>query len=287
MPRRNVPRRWQTGLIEVGAGAYAYVQGGGTTGVSNGGLILGDEAAAAVDSLMLPRMTRAFRRAIRRASRLPVRHLINTHHHVDHIGGNQFFKSAEIIAHANCRDEMLRTGIPLERIRRLMPRFAEEMRGLTVVPPAVTFQDSLTLHLGDRAIELLYLGPAHTPGDALVYLPREKVLFAGDVAFHYVVPGPFDAHVSGWIRVCDRIAEMDVEVVVPGHGPVGDKALLREMRDYLALVRRQARRFYEQEMPAEEAARQLKVGGYYAQWANPERLPLLVQRLYMELRGEI
>jgi len=60
------------------------------------------------------------------------------------------------------------------------------------------------------------------------------VLFAGDIAFHYVVPGPFDCHVSGWIRVCDRAAELDVEVIVPGHGPIGAKSEMREMRDYLA-----------------------------------------------------
>ncbi len=107
------------------------------------------------------------------------------------------------------------------------------------------------------------------------------------LAFHYATPAAFDGHVSGCIRVCDRIAELEVETVVPGHGPIGTPKELREMRDYLALVRREARKSFQAGEPPDEAARKLKVGGYYAQWAGPERLPLLVQRLYMEFRGEM
>ncbi len=287
MPPRKVPKNWPTGMIEVAPGVFGYIQAGGVTGVSNGGLIVGDEGAIAVDALFVPSMTRRYLRAIRQASRQPVTHLINTHHHIDHIGGNQFFARSEIVAHVNAREEVIRFGLPLDLLRRFIPEFADEMEHITIAPPTLTYAGQMTLHQGDRVIELLYMGPAHTPGDTLVYLPREKVLFAGDVAFHYVVPGPFDCHVSGWIRVCDRAAGLDVDVIVPGHGPIGTKSEMREMRDYLALVRREARRSFAAGEPEEEAARKLKVGGFYARWANPERLPLLVQRLYMEFRGEM
>ncbi len=287
MVRRTVPKQWPTGLIEVAPSVFGYIQPGGVTGVSNGGLIVGGEGAIAVDALFVPRMTRAYLQAIRRATKKRVSHLINTHHHIDHIGGNQFFRSAQIVSHVNCRQEIIRFGLPLELLQRVIPQFAAEVAQIEITLPTLTYAGQMTLHLDDRPVELLYLGPAHTPGDTLVYLPREKVLFAGDIAFHYVVPGPFDCHVSGWIRVADRIADLDVETVVPGHGPIGTKRELREMRDYLALVRREARRSFQAGEPQDEAARKLKVGGYYTQWANPERLPLLVQRLYMEFRGEI
>ncbi len=287
MARRSVPKRWPSGLIEVAPGVYGYVQGGGVTGVSNGGLIVGDESAVAVDALFVPSMTRRYLRAIRKATKVPVSHLINTHHHVDHIGGNQLFPRSEIVSHVNAREEMIRFGMPVERLQAFIPEFAEEYPELRLVLPDTVYAGQMTLYQGDRAIELLYMGPAHTPGDTMVYLPREKVLFAGDVAFHYVVPGPFDCHVSGWIRVADRVADLDIEVIVPGHGPVGTKVELRQMRDYLALVRREARKAHRAGEPVTEAARKLNVGGYYTQWANPERLSLIVQRLYMEFEGEM
>lgn len=287
MATRNVPRKWPTGLVEVAPGVFGYVQAGGVTGVSNGGLIVGDEDAIAVDALFVPSMTRKYVRALKRATRKPLTHLINTHHHIDHIGGNQFFEKSQIISHINAREEMARFGIPLELLTRFIPAFAEEMKQLRLVLPQITYAGEMILHQGQRRIELLYLGPAHTPGDTLIYLPEEKVLFAGDVAFHYVVPGPFDCHVSGWIRVCDRIADLDVETIVPGHGPIGTKKELREMRDYLALLRRESRRSFQAGEPSQEAARKLKVGGFYTKWANPERLPMLVDRLYMEFRGEM
>ncbi len=282
-----MPKKWPTGLIEVAPNVFGYVQAGGVTGVSNGGLIVGDESAVAVDALMVPSMTRRYLRAIRRSTKKPISHLVNTHHHIDHIGGNQFFPRSQIVAHVNCREEMIRFGIPVERLKALIPDYAEEYDDLRLVLPDTVYAGQMTLYQGDRVIELLYMGPAHTPGDTMLYLPKEKVLFAGDVAFHYVVPGPFDCHVSGWISVADRAADLDAEVIVPGHGPIGTKKEMREMRDYLALVRREARKSYQAGEPPDEAARKLKMGGYYTQWANPERLPMIVQRLYMELQGDI
>ncbi len=287
MARRTGPKRWPTGLIEVAPNVFGYVQGSGVTGVSNGGLIVGDDAAIAIDALFVPSMTKRYLRAIRRATKKRVSHLINTHHHIDHTGGNQFFPHSEIVAHVNAREEMIRFGMPVERLQAFIPEFAEEYPDLRLVLPDTVYAGQMTMYQGDRAIELLYMGPAHTPGDTLIYLPREKVLFAGDVAFHYMAPGPFDCHVSGWIRVADRVADLDVEVIVPGHGPIGTKAELREMRDYLALVRREARKSHWAGEPVTEAARKLNVGGYYTQWANPERLSLIVQRLYMEFEGEM
>jgi cyclase len=284
--RRSAPREWRTGLIEVAPNIFGYVQAGGETGVSNGGLIVGEESAIAVDALFVPSMTKRWLKTIRGATKLPVSHLINTHHHIDHTGGNPYFAKSEIVAHVNARQEMIRFGMPAERLKAFIPAFAGEYDSMEVRLPDTVYAGQMTLYQGDRAVELLYMGPAHTPGDTLVYLPKEKVLFAGDVAFHYVSPGPFDCHVSGWIRVADRVADMDVDVIVPGHGPIGTKEDLREMRDYLALLRRQARSSYKAGEPISEAVSKVKIGRFAA-WAEAGRVPLLVQRLYMEFEGEI
>src|SRR3989304_4925406 len=108
MARRSVPRKWPAGMIEVAPGVFGYVQAGGVTGVSNGGLIVGDGGAP-------PRT--------------------NPPHHVDHIGGNQFFAKSEIVAHVNAREEVIRFGLPLDLLRRFIPEFAAEMERIVITPP--------------------------------------------------------------------------------------------------------------------------------------------------------
>lgn len=282
---KPVPQ-WPTEMREVADGVFAYVQATGGFCIANAGLIVGPEGAIAVDALFTPPMTRAFQEEIGRHTSRPVRQLINTHHHVDHTLGNEHFKGMDIIAHVRCREEILRVGVPRERLGAAAPHFAAEIAESQINPPNLTFADRMVLYLGDRRIELMHLGTGHTVDDVLVYLPAEKLLFAGDVAFHYVTPLAFEGHISGWIRVADAIEKMDVETIVPGHGPVGDKSDLREMRDYLALLRREARRGFNEGAPAEEVVRRVKLGRF-SLWNEAERIVPNIQRLYQEFRGEI
>jgi glyoxylase-like metal-dependent hydrolase (beta-lactamase superfamily II) len=126
---------------------------------------------------------------------------------------------------------------------------------------------------------------AHTVGDATVFLPRERILFAGDIAFHYVTPLAFQGHIGNWIKAATRLLAFEADVIVPGHGPVGTKKDLAHMRDYLTLVRREARKRFEVGMPAEEAARDVKLG-VYASWSDAERVLPNVLRCYQEFRNE-
>jgi glyoxylase-like metal-dependent hydrolase (beta-lactamase superfamily II) len=284
---RGIPETWRAGLIEVAPKVFAFVQATGETGISNAGLIVGSEAAIAVDALMVPSMTRRFVAAIKKATRKAVSHLINTHHHLDHTGGNRFFRAAAIISHAKCREALAPGFPPLPLLQRFMPRFAKEFPLLKVVLPAVTFDDRMVIHDGHREIQLWHPGgPAHTVGDTAVYLPKEKVLFAGDIAFHYVTPLAFQGHVGNWIKAADRLLAFDAEAIIPGHGPIGTKADLKKMRDYLALVRREAKRRFDAGMSPEEAARDIRLG-IYARWREAERILPNVMRCYQEFRNEL
>ena len=290
-------RTWPTGLIELADGVFAYVQAGGGLCVSNAGLIVGPEGCIVIDALFAPSMTRAFREEIARVTDKPVRLLINTHHHVDHSLGNALFPEAQILSHANARREQQRVGAGvLDRLRPLLPDLVAEVEGVEIRLPDLTFEGELTLHLppeadappaqGERTVRLVHLGTAHTIGDALVLLPDERLLFAGDVAFHYVTPLAFEGHVGGWLKVCDRVDALEIDTIVPGHGPVGGKAELRETRGYLDSIREQARAAFDGGRSEEEATRGIDLGEY-ASWAEPERLALNVGRLYQEFRGEI
>jgi cyclase len=292
MARHEVPTRWKSGMLEVGPRVFAYVQASGIdpsgdTGVSNSGLILGHEGNTLVDALMVPSMTRKLLAAIRKTTRRPIATLVNTHHHLDHTGGNRFFRGATRIASEKCREALVPGFPPVALLQRFMPRFAREFPLLRAVLPTVTFKDHLVLHDGDREIQLWHPGfAAHTVGDAVAYLPKERVLFAGDIAFHYVTPLAFQGHVGNWIKAASRLLEYDADVIVPGHGPVGTKRELTYMRDYLVLVRREARKRFDAGVSAEEAARDMGLG-VYAAWSDAERVLPNVLRCYQEFSNEL
>ena len=280
------PAGWQTGIEEVAPKVYAYIQAFGELGVSNAGLLLDRDGNMAVDALMVPSMTKRFVESIKKLTKKPVSRLINTHHHIDHSGGNFLFGEAAIISHTHCREEMVRSGFSVEAYQQRMPRFATEFAKIKYKIPTVTFEDHMVFHQSEREVELRHLGPAHTFGDAFVYLPKDKLLFAGDLAFYYVTPLAFQGHVGNWIKVADRILKMDVETIVPGHGPIGSKKELREMRAYLMLVRREAKKRFDLGMTEEQAARDVKLG-VYASWREPERILPNIMRLYQEFRNEL
>ena len=280
-------REWKTGLIELGPKVFAYVQATGETGISNAGLIVGSDSAMAVDALMVPSMTRRYVQAIRKATRKPVTQLVNTHHHLDHTGGNRFFRGATIVSHARCREALAPGFPPIPLLQRFIPHFAREFPLLKLALPTVTFQDRMVVHDGQREIHLWHPGyPAHTVGDAAVFLPKEKILFAGDIAFYYVTPLAFQGHVGNWIKAANRLLAFDAEVIIPGHGPIGTKADLRKMRNYLALVRREAKTRFDAGMPVETAARDIKLG-VYVKWREAERILPNVMRCYQEFKQEL
>src|SRR5439155_21324438 len=115
----------------------------GDTGVDNSGLIVGPSAAVAVDALMVPSMTRRLVAAIKRTTRKPIAQLINTHHHLDHTGGNRFFRGAAIVSTEKCREALAPGFPPLSLLQRFMPKFAAEFAKLQVILPTVTFADRM------------------------------------------------------------------------------------------------------------------------------------------------
>lgn len=279
---------WQTEFVEVGAGAFAYVQAMGGFCVANAGLIVTEDGPIAVDALFTPAMTRAFLSAARSDGHGDVRLLINTHHHVDHTLGNALF-TAPVLAHELVREEMLHSGFPKERICAMAPQFAEELEKVKGVRlPSLTFRGTMTIHDGDREIILRHVGTAHTKGDTLIYLPQSKLLYAGDIAFHYVTPLAHEGHIGNWIGVLDEIAGMDVETIVPGHGPVGTQADLREVRDYFALLKQEAQQAHAAGTGIDEAVRAIYPRlGRFGAWGEAERLYPNLVRLYQEFDGTI
>ena len=280
---------WKTEFRELAPNVFAYIQGGGpgqaNQGVSNAGVIVGEDHMMALDATGAPFHAKAFMAAARQAAPgKPFRRLINTHHHGDHVNGNQFFAPVEIVSHPYCRQEVLKAvaGTPPRWDKR--EGWADGTEERRLVPPTTTFDGKTAYHYGDLSVDVQFAGPAHTYGDLTIYLPKHKVLFAGDVAFYYVAPFAHNAHVGKWLEAVDRIQKMDVETIVPGHGPIGGKKELAEMAEYFRLLQREVRKRYDAKMTPGRAAADIKLGRF-DNWIGPERIVMNTVRLYDEFRG--
>jgi glyoxylase-like metal-dependent hydrolase (beta-lactamase superfamily II) len=155
-----------------------------------------------------------------------------------------------------------------------------------ILPATQTFDGNLTFHIAKTEVRIMPMLPAHTYGDLVMYLPEHKLLIAGDVGFFYVAPFCQNANPSNWISICDRIAGMDVERIVPGHGPLGGKQQLAEMADYLRLLRVEAKKRWDKKMTAGQAAADITLGKF-DNWIGPERIIMDTDRFYMDFEKRL
>ncbi|MCS7276500.1 MAG: MBL fold metallo-hydrolase [Dehalococcoidia bacterium] len=268
-------------LQEVSPGIYAYLQPDWSWFLNNTGFIVGRRGVIAVDACATAARTQALAEAIGRISRAPVRALVNTHHHGDHTFGNYRFPGAAIIAHELCRRHVLEVGL---RVTALVQ--GVEWGDLEVDPPFVTFQDSITLWADDLRLEVIYVGPAHTSNDVVVWVPERRVLFAGDVVFKGCTPFVLEGCIGHYFETLDRLRELGPEVVVPGHGPVCGPEAFGEVEGYLRFLQERAREALRAGITDPlEAARQIDLGPY-AEWGERERIVGNLARAFSELRGE-
>ena len=141
------------------------------------------------------------------------------------------------------------------------------------------------MQVGDCRLELIEVGPAHTRGDTLVHAPSERVLFSGDILFSQAHPIAWAGPVSNWIAACDRILAMDVEVIVPGHGPLAGPDAVRELKAYFEYLYSEARARRAAGMTAQQAARSISLERW-ADWGESERLVVNIDNIYRELSGD-
>ncbi len=255
-----------------------YVQGESALGspanrnfISNAGFIVTSEGVVVVDALGSPALARELLAEIRRKTGKPVTHVILTHYHADHIYGLQEFKraGAKIIAHRGGL-EYLNSDTARKRLEASRVELAPWIDAGTHLVPADEWIDGpRELVIGGVRLLLQPVGPAHTPEDLVVFLPAEKVLFAGDIVFRGRIPFIGQADSRHWIAALDTVLAFDAAVVVPGHGPVSTSARqdMELTRDYLRYLRETMGRAARNLDPFEEVYRQ-------TDWSRFENLPL-------------
>ncbi len=289
--------KYRRGVHELGDGAFAYLQPDGSWGWNNAGLIVDGEASLLVDTLFDEKITETMlvelRDVVGRKGR-DIDFLVNTHANGDHTYGNRLVEGAEIIASEAAAREM--DEVPPAMLASMMQAAgtlgelgeylthcfsAFTFEGIVLPPVGRTFSGRLELTVGETAVELIEVGPAHTRGDVLVHVPEHRLIFTGDILFIEGTPIIWAGPVGNWIEACRLIESLDVEVVVPGHGPITDRSGAREVREYLQFIDREARTRFDAGLSASEAAKDLALGKY-ANWLDAERLAVNVHSLYRE-----
>ena len=219
-------------IVELDTGVYARLH----EGLTNSGIIIGDDSVLVIDSLRMPSFARSLMEDVRKLTDKPVKYVIDTHSHWDHSWGNQEFPEAAIIGHENCYSEMIDVEWNQEWKNKILSSgdpWSDEANVVTITPPEITYQDSMRIYFGGREIILKYLGKAHTSGDTFIHLPKERIVFTGDVAQDGGVPYLGDSYPDEWLDTDDRMAELPVDRFVSGHGPVGDINALKTARDFI------------------------------------------------------
>lgn len=294
-------------VVDLGRGLYAWLPPKRGWGLANCGLLVSPRSALWIDTPYDPLLAGQF--LVESQKRLPdgagIDRVIVTHANGDHFWGAGVLPDAEIIVTREAREHIHYDPTPQQQhalvagsdqstpLGAYLSRHfgAFDWSATDVVRPTTYFTGELELTLGEYAVQVSSLPPAHTGGDLIVYLPAHRTVFSGDVIFSSTPqqPGDHPVHWSGplsnVIDACERVLATGAEVIVPGHGPVLDPAGVREHMGYLAHVRERAHALHAAGVPATEAARRVIAENRYPSLGLPERLVVTIGSEYRHLDG--
>ncbi len=237
------------------------------------------------------------------------RRVVNTHEDADHVWGNQLFEGAEIIAHRSVPERMKQVSNP-EEMQKLLHGVGErstrqalqavhpglvaagqqlledyDFDGIELVLPTTLFDTRYELALDGVEVHLIYVGPCHQVGDTIIHVPKERVVFAGDVLFRQCTPMGWVGSYDKWFQCLDLLVQLNPEVIVAGHGPLCGIEGVTEMKAFLQYVRDESKKYFDAEVSSLDAAKRIDLGPY-REWHAPARLYMDVERAYRELRHD-
>lgn len=294
---------------------YAVSGGGG-----NCAFLVTDEGVLLVDSKTSPSLGEELLRKVREVTEKEIKYLVFTHYHGDHIQGAQIFEKSTVISHGNTRKNIEKITIPrIEEMKRNLPeqiksarekvekfrtennpelKKAEEelaslerrwkdLENLKIIIPQVIVEDRYSIKLGGKEIVLFYSGKGHTDGDLLVYFPSEKTIHMGDLLFNNIIPVidfQGGSNTENWIRILEEVEKMDLQIVIPGHGEIGDKSILRAQAEYLKLLRNEVKKLIDQGLSLQEAIDKAELPAYKGMDGYAQRFPRNVEAVYREFK---
>jgi cyclase len=278
----------QAELKKIADGVYAFI---GKRNDANAMVIVTSAGVVLVDTGNNPPETRILQKLVQSVTAEPVRYIVVSQNHGDHVGGVPLFSPpANVITHRRVFGEWAKWK-PFQ-IKAWRKRFAERSAALADVNPTdtmLTFDDHMTLHLGGKTIELIYVDDRYNPGDVAVWLPDSGVLHAAFVGYITRHPDirPDYSHrtTSGMLKQLDALIALKPRVVVPAHGPLGDVSDLQALTDYLLSARQKVRSMMGRGLPLAEIEKQFNMSEYQG-WDRDSHFPWMAETIYRELEGE-
>jgi glyoxylase-like metal-dependent hydrolase (beta-lactamase superfamily II) len=254
--------------------------------VPNIGIIVGRDGVLVVDTGMGPRNAETVLDEVKKISSKPVAYLTVTHFHPEHGMGAQAFPASTIVIYPTAqKTELLEKGAAMmKEFSGVSSEIGDLLKPVRFRMPNVTFSEEAEVDLGDFPVRLLHWGSAHTLGDNFVFLPKQRILFGGDVVINRFFPIMADSDSSGmsWIQTLERLEKLNPAIVVPGHGEVGDVGLVAAMREYLVVVRDRVQEMKSQGSGVTDVEAKLEpeVRAKYKDWDNPNWIKNAIDNFY-------
>jgi cyclase len=275
-------------LQRLAEGVYAFV---GKRNDANAMVIVTTQGVVLVDTGNNPPETRILRQDIAAVTGEPVRYVVITQNHGDHTGGTPLFSPpATVVVHERVAKDW--AAMKPYQIKSWQKRFAERadaLKGVNPLDTVVSFSDRMTLHVGGKTIDLIYVDDTYNPGDVAVWLPDEGILhagFAGYIGRHPDIrPDYSHGTTTGMLKQLEVLSALKPKIVVPAHGPVGDAMALSTLTDYLLLARQKVRAMMQQGLPLEAIEKQFDMHEF-ADWDRGAHLSATAATIYRELKGE-
>jgi cyclase len=269
-------------------GIYVYV---GKEFNSNCGIVLTQEGVILIDSGHNPTDSRAILAAVKKLTSLPVRFLIDTEPHPDHTTGHFVFSPpAVVIAHEGATESMKgRERESPDRIQKLAavsPEMAAALEGYRFVPPHVEYRQKMTLNLGERTLELMYLKGVHSEADTAIWLPKERVLFSASAAVvnQYNILRPI-VTIPDILAALKMMKGLNPEFVIPGHGTPGTVKIFEDTERYYDLLIDRVGKMAREGKSLDEIKKELRMPEYDS-WASKDRIPSNIEAAYKVVKSK-
>ena len=269
-------------------GVYAFV---GKRNDANAMVIVTTQGVVLVDTGNNPPETRILLKDIQSVTTQPIRYVVITQNHGDHSGGTPLFSppATVIVQDRVAKDWAGMKDYQIKAWQKRFPERAAALQGVKPLDTVVSFSDRMTLHVGGKTIELIYIDDKYNPGDVAVWLPDDRIMhagFAGYIGRHPDIrPDYSHGTTVGMLKQLEVLSALHPKIVVPAHGPVGGIAALGTLTDYLLLARQKVRTMMQQGLPLQTIEQQFDMHEY-KDWDRGAHLSATAETIYRELNGE-